>query len=72
MRPDIIIANLSVFTALSVVLFILTIAWIMALLDVIGKAFSTSRSKLAWLMLFVLVPPLGLLLYWVYGADRKI
>jgi hypothetical protein len=72
MRPDTIINDTTGFVAVSLILFILTIAWLMALHDVLRNDFSTSRSKSVWILLLVFVPPLGLVLYWVIGVNQRV
>jgi len=72
MRPDNIIADTTGLIAVSLILFTLTIAWIMALHDVIKNDFSTSRHKSVWILLLVFVPPIGLVLYWVVGVNQRV
>jgi uncharacterized membrane protein YhaH (DUF805 family) len=72
MRPDNIIADTTGFIAVSLILFTLTIAWVMALHDVIRNDFSSSRQKSVWILLLVFVPPIGLVLYWVVGVNQRV
>lgn len=72
MRPDQIIADATGFTAISLILSILTIAWLMALHDAIRNNFASSMHKSVWILLLVFVPPVGLVLYWVVGVDQRV
>ncbi len=47
------------------------ILWIMAFADVISSEFKEKKDKFLWIALVVIVPPIGILLYFFVGRHRK-
>jgi hypothetical protein len=60
------------FTA-GVILFsvFLSIVWLSILVDIIRSEFTDSSNKTLWILLVILLPPLGLLLYLIIGLGQK-
>jgi cardiolipin synthase A/B len=47
-----------------------TIAWIVAIVDMIRRRASLSRGQLgAWLLVVIILPIIGTILYFVYGRK---
>jgi hypothetical protein len=60
---------------LGLLLFIImipTILWFWALIDVMQSNFSDSNNKLMWVMIILLVPVIGSILYLIIGRNQKI
>ena len=50
-----------------------TIAWIVAIVDMIRRRASLSRGQLgAWLLIVIILPVLGTILYWVFGRKPAV
>jgi len=45
--------------------------WIYALVDVIRSEFKGENDKLIWLLLVILLPLVGTILYFTIGKDQK-
>ena len=45
--------------------------WIWALVDILRNEF-TGSNKLIWLLAVIMVPMIGMILYWVIGREQKI
>ena len=56
------------FYSIAICLFAL---WIYALVDVISANFPESNSKIIWLLLIVLLPFVGTVLYFMIGRKQK-
>ncbi len=46
--------------------------WIAALIDVMKREFVYPNSKRIWLIFLILLPPLGIILYFVAGRQQRI
>jgi len=50
-----------------------TIAWIVAIVDMIRRRASLSRGQLgAWLLVVIILPIIGTILYFVYGRKPAV
>jgi hypothetical protein len=54
------------------VIFIPTILWIWALIDVLRSNFKDSTSKIVWLIAVIFVPFLGAILYLLFGRRQRV
>jgi hypothetical protein len=45
--------------------------WIWALVDILKNEF-TGSNKLIWLLAVIMVPLIGMILYWFIGREQKI
>lgn len=50
----------------------LTAVWIFALIDVVRSDFRGNNDKIIWLLLVILLPFLGTILYFVIGQSQKL
>lgn len=46
--------------------------WIFSLIDVVKREFIYPNSKKIWLFLLIILPPLGIILYFVAGRKQKV
>ena len=46
--------------------------WVICILDIVKGEFRNSNDKLVWLLLVILVPALGTILYLLIGRKQKI
>lgn len=58
-----------VFGILSVVCVIL---WIIALVDILKSDFKDGLTKVIWLVLIIVLPFLGMILYFIIGRNQKL
>lgn len=50
-----------------------TIAWIVAIVDMVRRRASLSRGQLgAWLLVVIILPIIGTILYFVYGRKPAV
>lgn len=53
--------------------FAATIAWIVAIVDMVRRRASLSRGQLgAWLLVVIILPIIGTILYFVYGRKPAV
>ena len=45
--------------------------WIYAIIDIVKGGFKSESDKLVWLLLVLLVPALGTVLYYLVGQKQK-
>lgn len=57
-----------------VLLFVLlpTVLWIAALVDIIKSNFKDSNNKIIWILIVILVPIIGSILYFLMAKNQKI
>ncbi len=57
-----------------VLLFVLlpTVLWIAALVDIIKSDFKDSNNKIIWILIVILVPIIGSILYFLMAKNQKI
>lgn len=57
-----------------VLLFVLlpTVLWIVALVDIIKSDFKDSNNKIIWILIVILVPIIGSILYFLMAKNQKI
>jgi len=56
----------------SVFLFLPTLLWIIALVDVLKSNFKDSNNKILWVLVVILLPVIGSILYFIIGKNQKI
>ncbi len=60
----------------SIMMFLIGISifvfWIYSIIDLVRSEFKHSSDKITWALLLVLVPLIGLILYWMIGRDQRI
>ncbi len=66
--------SLSVMHLIIVLLFVLlpTVLWIAALVDIIKSDFKDSNNKIIWILIVILVPVIGSILYFLMAKNQKI
>lgn len=66
--------SLSVMHFFIVLLFVLlpTVLWIAALVDIIKSDFKDSNNKIIWILIVILVPIIGSILYFLMAKNQKI
>lgn len=47
------------------------VLWTIAFLDVVNSEFKEKKEKYLWVALVTIVPPIGILLYFLAGRHRK-
>jgi len=47
------------------------IAWVLTIVDIVRSDFTTPSNKTVWVILVVLIPFLGMLLYYIFGLSQK-
>lgn len=58
-----------VFGMLSIVCVVL---WIIALVDILKSDFKDGLTKVIWLVLIIVLPFLGMILYFIIGRNQKL
>ncbi len=56
------------------VLFIIllpSVLWIFALIDILKSNFKDSTNKIIWVLIVLLLPVLGSILYFIFGGQQK-
>ena len=49
------------------------IAWIVAIVDMVRRRDALSRGQLgAWLLIVIILPVIGTILYWVFGRKPAV
>ena len=56
----------------SVFLFLPTLLWIIALVDILKSNFKDSNNKILWVLVVILLPVIGSVLYFMIGKNQKI
>ncbi|SFV34944.1 PLDc N-terminal domain-containing protein [Thermoflavifilum thermophilum] len=51
-------------------LFLLLI-WIWTLVDILRSRFDSDTTKLIWVIVIILLPVLGMILYWIVGREQR-
>ena len=66
--------SLSLMHLFIVLLFVLlpTVLWIAALVDIIKSNFKDSNNKIIWILIVILVPIIGSILYFLMAKNQKI
>jgi hypothetical protein len=49
-----------------------TIVWIIAIIDIAKSEFKNANDKIVWLLMVILLPLFGVILYFILGRDQKI
>lgn len=50
---------------------IVFIAWISTIVDIVRSEFETPSNKTVWMLLVILLPMFGMLLYYIFGLSQK-
>ena len=59
---------------LAFILFIIllpSVLWIFALIDILKSNFKDSTNKIIWVLIVLLLPVLGSILYFIFGGQQK-
>lgn len=48
-----------------------TLLWVWSVIDIVKGEFKSSTDKIVWLLLVLLVPVLGVILYLILGRNQK-
>jgi len=51
--------------------FIITILWILALIDILKSEFKDPNNKLVWIIVMIFLGPLGMIIYAAVGERQK-
>jgi len=51
---------------------VVAVLWLVALVDILKSEFKDGLTKVIWLILVILLPFLGSILYFFIGRDQKI
>ena len=65
------VLGLSFLLMLSLITFAAFVFWIWALVDILKNEF-TGANKLIWLLAVIMVPMIGMILYWFIGREQKL
>jgi len=65
------IMGLSFLLMMSLIMLAAFVFWIWALIDILRSEF-TGSNKLIWLLAVIMVPMIGMILYWFIGREQKI
>jgi hypothetical protein len=47
------------------------VMWVYALVDIIKSRFSDENTKIVWILIVILIPFLGTILYFVLGREQR-
>ena len=65
------IMGLAVLLVLWIIFVALFVFWLWTMIDILKNEF-TGSNKLIWLLVVMLLPFIGMVLYWFIGRDQKI
>jgi len=57
---------------LFIIAIIFILLWLGALIDVLCGNFKNPSNKTAWILVLLFIPPLGMILYLIYGYWQKV
>lgn len=65
--------SLSILHLVFVLFFILlpSVLWIFAIIDILKSNFKDSTNKIIWVLIVLLLPVLGSILYFIFGGQQK-
>jgi len=63
--------GLAVLLVLWIVFVAVFVLWLWAMIDILKNEF-TGSNKLIWLLVVMLLPFIGMVLYWFIGREQKI
>jgi hypothetical protein len=46
--------------------------WLVTVIDIVSSDFKTNADKIIWFFITILIPPIGILLYYFIGRAQKI
>lgn len=47
-----------------------SLLWLYAVVEILTKAFKNGTDKIVWLLVVLLLPVLGLIIYYIFGRSR--
>ncbi|PHN07241.1 hypothetical protein CRP01_08165 [Flavilitoribacter nigricans DSM 23189 = NBRC 102662] len=50
----------------------LTLIWVLALIEIVRSEFQDKNERLVWLLLVILVPFIGTILYFAIGRKQRL
>lgn len=50
----------------------LLLIWVYALVEIVTGTFQNNVDKVVWLLLLLMVPPVGVILYFLIGRKRRL
>jgi hypothetical protein len=56
----------------TVIFLVLTIIWVVALLEILKSDFRNSNNKMIWLLVVLLVPFIGAIIYLLIGRGQRL
>jgi len=65
------IMGLAVLLVLGIIFVAVFVLWLWAMIDILKNEF-TGSNKLIWLLVVMLLPFIGMVLYWFIGREQKI
>ena len=65
------IMGLAVLLVLWIIFVAVFVLWLWAMIDILKNEF-TGSNKLIWLLVVMLLPFIGMVLYWFIGREQKI
>jgi len=48
-----------------------SVLWIFAIIDILKSNFKDSTNKIIWVLIVLLLPVLGSILYFIFGGQQK-
>ena len=63
--------GLAILLVLWIIFVAVFVLWLWAMIDILKNEF-TGSNKLIWLLVVMLLPFIGMLLYWFIGREQKI
>ena len=58
----------AVIIIVAIVLFLL---WLVTIIDIVRGQFTNNTDKIIWFLFVILLPPIGILLYFIIGRHQK-
>jgi hypothetical protein len=65
------VMGLAVMLVLGMMFVAVFVLWLWAMIDILKNEFTRS-NKLIWLLVVMLLPFIGMVLYWLIGREQKI
>jgi hypothetical protein len=64
--------QISHFAAVMIIVAIaLFLLWLVTIIDIVSSQFTNNTDKIVWFFFVMLVPPIGILLYFIIGRYQK-
>ena len=65
------VMGLAILLVLGMIFVAVFVLWLWAMIDILKNEF-TGSNKLIWLLVVMLLPFIGMVLYWLIGREQKI